>query len=1644
LLAEYDRELAAIGDVPAAASLHYESGRIWEEKLAQPRNAWQCYNRAFQLQPRLVPNIRAARRLASQVGNWNVSVQIIDSEIEAIGDPRVKAHLLQSKGLVLEEKLGQIDQARKAYNAALEAMPTDVEILRQIERLAISSGDWKTVLDMRAKLLELVEDPRNIVQLLLSCARIHHVHFNDAKRAEDLYEQVLKHDPDNRIAIQAMRQIYADTRRHEKLLDLLFKEATLTADPAAATNLLYQAARIQREQLNDEEQALAALQRALGLSPNDHMILGEMAQLYENLMRWQELVEVYERQVQVITDRQELVSLYFKLGNIWEEKLFNEDRAIPHYRKVVELNPNYLPALQSLGKLFYRKGQWDELVQMYIVEIRETKEPKQRAIKLYKLAEILEERLSRDEEAIQKFEQCLELNPGYLPALKALGRLYSKYNRWESLIQMYENELAVTPDHDQAVFLLDKIGTLWEEKLNNVDKSISTYQRILERSPNYLPAIRTLGKLFVRADRWVDLIKINELESQLINDQKQVISLLHRNGEIYEEKLNDKDMAIETYKEVLALSPAYLPALQSLGRLYFIKGMWEDLIAMYRQEIEVTQNESQQITLLYKIGELFEEKLVQEDNAIASYREVLTIQPGNFPALKSLIRIYTNKRDWQNLIEVLEQEAATLEDSNQRAMSLFRVAEIWEVQQDQPQHAIETLQRVLHIDPKHGPTIRALVRLYTQSENWRELLDLHERETQNHPSEARQVENLFRAAEIYATKLNDLVRAAETFERILGIQADHMPSLEALERIYLAQRNYPALVRVYEALAARTSDPKMQISLHRQLADLKENRLQPPKNAAEHYLRILQIDPGHPEASRALDGLYHKFGTWHGLRMLYERELRRTTSSDEAQDLCMRIADLAENRLQQIEVAIHYYQEALRLNPELLPAIKALKRIYRARDDADGMIGLLDREGRVTRDPTQAISTLLQAGALYRDRFEDPGRAVECFFKVLERDPKEVQAFAQLESSLNQLQDWERLTMLYRNRVAVTEDSRHLADLHLKMGVLLHQRLLRSEDAAESYRAVLLINPSHLQALSALASISFQTEQWEEVIQLSNRILELAGDPETQAEAHFRLGVTLQEKKPDLDRAVSHLARVAELQPGNVDALQRLRVIHSARQNWPEAIETLRKLVEADPTNRIAHWLELAGIYDKGLNDPDKAVEAFGTVQQLDPSNASVIQKMGELYERLERWPELIETYQTFISMLPPDRVREGLPLHMRIGTLYAKQLSNTDKAIIEYKKAAEIDPNNHEVRLALADLYGKTGLYYANAVDEHRKLLTINPFRIESYHELRRIFEEQRAFDKVFCVCAVLHYLRAADQNEEFFYGENSSKAPEKTSERLTPEEIERLLTHPVERNVVRLILRIIGPHLSKVFPADLARHGVGKADRARSDDPLRTLADSITACLGEAEYDLFRSAQPNHLVAIENTSPHSLVVGEGLVKRTQVKEQRFALARALRRVMDGTFLATQLGAQGLAQLIAAAVLPYHPSCPVATFPSQMPDDLAKKVQKALPRKSRKALEELLKQQAPELARVPDYTAMIQAMEHSANRTGLALCTDLANAIMHLSREIPELSNKRLNSTDEIAAAISKHPTLCELIRFSVSEEYFILRARLKLSIVG
>src|SRR5690348_9734714 len=134
-IAQLEREAKALGAVPEAALLFHEIGLLWENPLKHPRNAAVAYQSAFKLAPRFLANIRAARRLFAEVGNWVMVVQLIDAERQGVESKRTQAALLFEKGQILEQRLSREGDARSAFNEALALEPEDVTLLIQLEQL---------------------------------------------------------------------------------------------------------------------------------------------------------------------------------------------------------------------------------------------------------------------------------------------------------------------------------------------------------------------------------------------------------------------------------------------------------------------------------------------------------------------------------------------------------------------------------------------------------------------------------------------------------------------------------------------------------------------------------------------------------------------------------------------------------------------------------------------------------------------------------------------------------------------------------------------------------------------------------------------------------------------------------------------------------------------------------------------------------------------------------------------------------------------------------------------------------------------------------------------------------------------------------------------------------------------------------------------------------------------------------------------------------------------------------------------------------------------------------------------------------------------------------------------------------------------
>ncbi len=117
-------------------------------------------------------------------------------------------------------------------------------------------------------------------------------------------------------------------------------------------------------------------------------------------------------------------------------------------------------------------------------------------------------------------------------------------------------------------------------------------------------------------------------------------------------------------------------ALASLDRIYESQGMYENLAAILRQRLTITDDSDELVKLNLRLGRVYAEALEEIDPAIASYLAVLEQESHSRDALDALERLYFRGERWPELYGVYEKLVDVTNDDNGLADCYARMAKL--------------------------------------------------------------------------------------------------------------------------------------------------------------------------------------------------------------------------------------------------------------------------------------------------------------------------------------------------------------------------------------------------------------------------------------------------------------------------------------------------------------------------------------------------------------------------------------------------------------------------------------------------------------------------------------------------------------------------------------------------------------------------------------------------------------------------------------------------------------------------------------------------------------------------------------------------------------------------------------------------------
>ncbi|MEZ4225037.1 MAG: tetratricopeptide repeat protein [Polyangiaceae bacterium] len=1628
------KHLEKVTDPLKRGRLHYELARLYESPLGDLAKAGDHYQQAYQLCPDHVPTLRGTRRVLLARREFSQGLALFDAEARFTGQPASRAVLLYEKARVLEDHMGQRREARDAYAAALELDPTLSTALKAIERLDLAEQLWDA-LDgtYEREASAAAEDKRLRAAILAERAHLAEKHKADTHAASELYREALSFDQAAPGAIDALKRLFTGSRRYRDLAETLRTEAMLAADPGVRSMAFYLMGRVLVDRLGHDDEAVAAFERAAESAPDELLVLGQLERLYDRTKRYPELVQTLSRMVERAESKSAQLGLYHRIGQIWEEHLNDETQAISSYAKALALDPAYQPSLSALGTLYTRRKEWQPLIAMHGAEAEAVDDALRRAAAHARIAVICEEQLGQTDAAMAQHARALGLSPMYPTSFKALARLYSGAGKFRELAELYQRAVDAAKDPETKITYLFKIGRLFEDALDSASSALGAYRRVLEVDPQHVGALHAMQRAAERAGRYKDLVLALETEAKIVSDPESQVGLLHRAGEVLEDHLGDSDGALARFADVVKKNPRYAPALSSLGRLYYRAGRWDELLEVYAKELSITPKGPPSAALLYKMAELTEERLGKDDDALALYRRAIEMDPFHQPALHALGRMLAAKGSWAELVKLIELELSGLKDPELRARTALRLAEVYENRLSQNDKALAAYEQALAADPAFRPALDGRARLLSLAKDWKQYCEELEREIAGAADPTVAVAARFRQAEILRDELEDDKRAVEAFEDVLRRDPAHLGALRALEPLYTKGGNFDGLAQVYTRQAAVITDVGAKVAALRELARLQEGRSKGGLEAERaSYISILQLAPSDPGALAQLERIALAM---HDSQLMTHVDAKLGTTSVVAEVASAHQTRLAE-MLEAIgdSSALESYRAALARDPENMGAAWGIVRLARSASDPEQLESAADVANRALEDATVAGELLRRAADLHAGR-GNADKAVAVLQHALELAPDDDKVADELEHLLLALGQVDRLfdALCQAAQWATNWDRR--ADLWIRVSRLLADKKNDLPAALAALHRVIEEQPGHVVTLMELGRLYARDRQWAEAVDRFNQVLAQQPAKELQIEAHSELARILQDHLGDEARAMVSVERVLSLDASNRPGLIRMATIQKRRGQHGPAAETAARLVQiARDDHERAEALCALAILEREQKSLDRAAHAYEQAVALIGLDGRAGQDFHDLLVEQKllgedpHWSNYVSALKAYLeggTRTPQAR----LEVLTEIARVQGDELHQIDAAIGTLDQALAQTPASKELRIELVGRLRAAG-NNERALGELKHLLRLDVTRAETWRDLSQVYKALGRKEESELAAGPLVALGAANDLERATLAARPSRMA-RAQQGAFDSAAYRALDEHGGADSAHELLAAVSEGLAKVHPPELERYGLSTRDRvtSRSGNPLRILAEHVGHVFGVTDFDLYVHRAHAGALEVELTDPPAVLVPANVTNLSEV-EQAFLLARPLCNISRRLHATNRLSPREVELLLVAATRAVDPSFGVGIADEDFLQSHARKVQKSLSRRGRRAAEEAALIYAG--AKRVDFTELSERTRRSAARAALVFADDLPACVTLIRRTEGDLAGLRgqaLAQGMELAA---------DLMRFWIGDAAHTLRRRL------
>jgi tetratricopeptide (TPR) repeat protein len=1353
----YEVQIRRSDDAARAVQLLHELAQLHEDAAGNLDAAFDTLGRALALDPTVEATQDGLERLAAAIDRFGdlarlheeLAARFVGGEEagDARADTDLAVGLLSTAARIQEVELGGLDHAVALHRRILELDRSRLEAVEALERIFRSTERWAELSQALQDKSRLLHDVERQKGALSQAAQIEEELLERADAAVQVYRNVLDLDAEDLRALDALVRLFVGGEKWAELLEIYGRKVELV-DHDEKKRIYYQMGAVYERELRDVHKAIDVYLRVLELDPDDVEALGRLDVLYQEAGDWPELLTTLQREAELAASPAESVSYQYRIAELYDKRLDDVERAIELYRELLAQQPDHAPTLgalealaqgdrnpvgaaQVLEPVYESMGDPARLIAALEVQVRHAADAYHRVELLQRIARLEEDNVGDHAAAFETYARAVDVDPTNDETLGQYERLAAMLDRWRDLATLYEQllgrlEVAGTEAAPEDVARFSDVGLrlarIYEEQLEDYDRAIGCFRRVLAADGENAAAVGALDRLYEMTERWAELAEILDREAALGRGPEESLAFRFRLGQVRHWRLGDIDGAIACYGEVLRESPEHAGAREALEGafaqgtkpleiaailepFYESLGEFERLGAVLEATLAHKHEPAERIAHYYRMAELHEEKLVNAAAALGVLVRALQEFPADERALDDVERLAAVVDEgWEHLANAYADVLGAHTAPEIQSAIGKKLARLFEEELSDVQKAEETYRYVLGVVPLDVDCLDNLDRIYTGLEQYAELAQVLEQRAQTVPGEPyRLIEIYGRLGEIYWQRLGQAEDAVRIYRRVFDeLDPTHEQANVVLEQIYGEQQQWTALYGLYEKQLAHAPGESHQADILAKMARLSGEPLANPAAAIETWRRVLELRGEDGEALGGLSELYERTQQWGELTEILERHMAFATDERETVAVLLRRARLYSRELGRDDSALDDYNRVLEIDWANVEALYAITDIWRRRGERQETLYALGQtvERAAPALPAEALVALYrELAGLYQQVEEQRYEAVESWRKLLEVDPRDFDAMAQLETLLRAEDRWAEVVDVKMLRARAFADPPEQIREYLEVAHVWEHQVGNPDGATAALEAVLELDAGHDDAFATLEKLHTAAARWEPLIELYLKRIESREEVKERTKLLRKVARVFDEHLHDQEQAYDALQTAFELDFEDEETCGYLEKMAAATKRWAGLVALVNGWLEAakDPATQVALCLRLAKWYGEDLDRPDYAQPYYGRVLQLDPNNVAVLRQMASFYKKNAQWQQQGQLLEKALAVAVRETDRAAILTDM--GEVLERHMGKPDQGMVYYQRAVDADPHYLPVLDDLERIY-EAGRNLAELVD--------------------------------------------------------------------------------------------------------------------------------------------------------------------------------------------------------------------------------------------------------------------------------------------------------------------------------------------------------